>query len=124
MVNCVAVCCHNNKRKNKDQTFFSLSKDTAVAKVWIAKLNREKDNLPNNVYADSDHFEDHCIDSSWMQQSILNHSDRPFQRRLIPGAIPTKFPHKPVEERHFSKQREESHRKKMFVFLINQKLIS
>ena len=42
MVNCVAVCCHNNKRKNKDQTFFSLSKDTAVAKVWIAKLNRKK----------------------------------------------------------------------------------
>ena len=29
MVNCAAVYCHNNKRKNKDKTFFSLSKDTA-----------------------------------------------------------------------------------------------
>ena len=45
MVNFAAVYCHNNKRKNKDKTFFSLPKDTAVAKVWIAKLNREKDNL-------------------------------------------------------------------------------
>ena len=28
----------------------SLPKDTAAAKVWIAKLNREKDNLPSKVY--------------------------------------------------------------------------
>ena len=46
MVNCAAVYGHNIKRK-KDETFFSLpkDKDTAVGKVWIGKLNREKDNL-------------------------------------------------------------------------------
>ena len=44
--------------------------------------------------------------------SALTYSDRPIQRRLIPGAIPTKFPYKPVKGRHFSKQREETHRKK------------
>ena len=97
MVNCAAVFCHNNKRKNKDKTFCSLPKDTAVAKVWIAKLNREKDNLPSNVYVCSDHFED-GFDSSWMLQSTQTYSDRPIQRRLHPGAIPTKFPRKPVKE--------------------------
>ena len=116
MVNCAAVYCHNNKRKSKDKTFFSLPKDTAVAKFWIAKLNRDKDNLPSKVYVFSDHFEDDCFDSSWMLQSAITYSDRPIQRRLCPGAIPTKFPLKPLKERHFSKQRQETHRKKEVCF--------
>ena len=33
MVNCAAVYYHNNKRKNKDKTFFSSPKDTSVARV-------------------------------------------------------------------------------------------
>ena len=81
-MHCAAVYYHNNKRKNKDKTFFSLSKDTAVAKVSIAKLSREKDNLPSKVYACSDHFEDDCFDSSWMLQYTLTYSDSPIQRRL------------------------------------------
>ena len=68
------------------------------------------------MYVCSDHFEDDCFDSSWMLQSILTYSDRSIQRRLCPGAIATKFTHKPVKERHFSKQREETHRKKEFCF--------
>ena len=123
MVNCAAFYCHNNKREIKDKTFFSLPKDTAVAKVWIAKLNREKDNLPSKVYVCSDHFEDNCLDSSWMLQPTLTYSGRYIQRRLCPGAIPTKFPHKPVKRRHFSKQREETLAEKRFVFLIHQKLL-
>ena len=51
-----------------------------------------------------------------MLESTLTNSDRPIQRRLCPGAILTKFPHKPVKERHFSKQREETHRKKDVCF--------
>ena len=79
------------------------------------------------MYACGGHFEDDCFDSSWMLQSILTHLDRDFQIRLQPGAIPTKFPHKPVKERHFSKQREETHRKKEVCFsysseTINQKI--
>ena len=101
MVHCAAVLCHKNKRKNKDKTFFSLPKDTTLAKVWIAKLNREKNNLPYKVYVCSDHFEDDCFDSSWMLQSTLTYSDRPIQRCPRPGAIPTKFPHKPVKEQLF-----------------------
>ena len=124
MVNCSAVYCYNNKRKNKDKTFFSLPKVTAVAKVWIAKLNREKNNLPSKVYVCSDHFENDCFDSSWMLQSTLTYSDRPIQRRLREGAIPTKFPHKPVKERHFSKQREETHRKKEVCFSCSSKTIN
>ena len=73
-------------------TFFPLPKDIAAAKVWIARLNREKDNFPSKVYVCSDHFEDDCFDSFWMLQSTLTYSDRPTQRRLRPGAIPTKIP--------------------------------
>ena len=124
MVNCAAVYCHNNKRKNKDKTFFSLPKDTTVAKVWIAKLNRGKDNLPSKVYVCSDHFEDGCFDSSWMLQSALTYSDRSIQRRLRPGAIPIKFPHKPVKERNFSTQREEPHRKKEVCFSYSSETIN
>ena len=69
----------------------------------------------------SDHFEDDCFDPSWMLQSTLSYSDRPIQRRLRPGAIPTKFPHKPVKERHFSNVKRLIV-KKRFVFLIHQKI--
>ena len=54
------------------------------------------------------HFEDDdCFDSSSMLQSTLT-SDIPSQRRLHPGAIPMKFPHKPVKGRHSSNQRDET----------------
>ena len=59
------------------------------------------------------------FDSSEMLQSTLTYSDRPIQRRLRSGAMPTKVPHKSVKERHFSKQREETHRKSGFVFPIH-----
>ena len=62
-----------------------------------------------------DHFEDDSFDSSWMLQSTRTYSDRLIQKRLRPGTIPTKFPHKPMKERHFPKrhlpkQHEETHR--------------
>ena len=78
MANCSAVYCHNNEKKNKDKTFFTLPRDAALAKIWIAKLNHEKDNLPKNVWICSDHFEDDCFDSSWMLQSSLTYQERPI----------------------------------------------
>ena len=84
--------------------------------LWIVKLNLERDNLSSKVYVCSDHFEDNCFDSSWMLQFTLTYSDKPIQRHLFAGEIPTKFPHKPVKVRHFSKQREETHRKRDVYF--------
>ena len=110
-MNCAAVYCHKTKRKFKDKTFFSSPKDTKIAK------------LPQ-VYVWSDQYGNNCFDSSWMLQSTLTYSDRPIQRRLWPGAIPTKFPHKPVKERHFSKQREETHRKKVVCFSYSSETIN
>ena len=50
-------------------------------------------------------------------QSTITYSDRTIQRRPRPGAIPTKFPHKPLNRRDFSKQPEERLiAKKKFVF--------
>ena len=112
------------KEKIRIKFFPSSPKDTSVARVWIAKLNREKDNLPSKVYVCSDHFEDDCFDSSWMLQSTLTYSDRPIQRRLCPGAIPTKFPHEPVKERRFSRQREETPRKKEVCFSYSSETIN
>ena len=110
MANRSAVYCHNNKKKNKDKTFFTLSRDAALAKVWIAKLNREKDNLPKNVWICSDHFENDYFDSSWMLQSSLTYQERPIQGRLHPGAAPAKFPHNKikVKEQNASKKREDN----------------
>ena len=104
--NCSAVYCHSNKKKNKDKTFFTLPRDAALAKIWIAKLNRAKDNLPKNIWICSDHFEDDCFNSSWMLQSSLTYQERSIQRRLRSGAVPTKFAHKlrKVKERNTSKK--------------------
>ena len=110
------------KEKIRIKLFSSAPKDTSVTRVWIAKLNREKDNLPSKVYVCSDHFEDDCFGSFWMLQSALTYSDRPIQRRLFLGAIPIKFPHKPVKE-HFSEQREEIHRKKEVCFSYSSETI-
>ena len=71
LANCLAVHCHNNKKKkNRDKTFFTLTRDVALAKLWTAKLNCKKDNLPKNIWICSDHFEDDCFDSSWMLESL------------------------------------------------------
>ena len=107
---CAAVGCHNNKKKNKDKTFFSLPKDPNLAKEWIAKIKRKEGNLPKNVCICSDHFEEDCFDLSWkVQSSSSAYTDRPIQRVLITGSIPTKFPHNPasMKERPSSLQREE-----------------
>ena len=84
--------------------------------LWIVKLNLERDNLSSRVCVCSDHFENDCFDSSWMLQFTLNYSDKSIKRYLFQGAIPTKFPRKPVKVRHFSKQREETHRKRDVYF--------
>ena len=112
------------KEKIRIKFFSSSPKDTSVARVWIAKLNQEKDNLPSKVYHSSDHAEDDCFDSSWILQPTLTHSDRTIQRCLCAGAILTKFPHKPVKIRHFCKQREETHHKKEVCFSYSSEFIN
>ena len=92
MANCPAVYCHNNKKKNKDKTFFTLTRDASTAKVWIAKLNCVKDNLPKNVWICSDHLEDYCFGSSWVLQSPLTYQERPIQHCLHSGAVAKNFP--------------------------------
>ena len=111
------------KEKIRIKLFSSSPKDTSVARVWTAKLNREKDNLPSKVYVCSGHFEDDYFDSFWMLQSALTYSDRPIERRLFPGAIHMKFPHKPVKKQHFSEQSEETHRKKEVCFSYSSETI-
>ena len=111
MANCSAVYYHNNKKKNKDKTFFIFPRchiaQVALAQVWIAKLKREKDNLPKNVWVCSHDCEDDCFGSSWILQSSLTYPERPIRRRLHTGGVPTKFPYKQtkVKERNASKNK-------------------
>ena len=89
MTNFSAVYYHNNKKKNKEKTFFTLPKDAELAKIWIAKLNREKENLPKNVWIWSEHFENDCCDSSWMLQSSLTYIHSPALRDSSNNNFPT-----------------------------------
>ena len=72
-------------------TLFYLPRDKEKAKVWIAKLNRERNNLPYRVHICCDHFECDCFDSPWMLQSTLTFSGKSIQRFLLPEEILTKF---------------------------------
>ena len=101
---CAAYGCHNDGKKNKDKSFFLLPKDVTLRTAWIKAINRTE--LPSRVYVCSDHFAEDCFDRRWKLQNALFYKDRPIKRRLIPGSIPTIFPHKVVpREREISKCR-------------------
>ena len=104
---CAAFGCHNSGSKNKDKSFFLLPKDQSVRASWIRAINRTE--LPSKVYLCSDHFEDTCFDASWKLQNELFYKDRPIKRRLLPGSVPTLFPHKDkLKERTSSTKRAEN----------------
>ena len=46
-----------------------------------------------------------------------------IQRRPLPEAMPTKLLYKPVKKRHFSKKREETHRKQEVCFSYSSEII-
>ena len=129
------ICCITGKRlvvreftaiitKRKIRiTLFYLSRGTAKAKVSITKLNRERNNLPNRVYVCRDHFEHDSFDFPWILQSTLSFSGKSIQRLLLPEKIRTKFLRKLVQERHFSKQREETHPKRGIFFSYSSKTV-
>jgi hypothetical protein len=101
---CAAVGCRNESKKNPDKSNFQLPKNENLKKTGIRLLNRTK--LPNRVYICSDYFQESCFDSSWSMQSRLFYEDRRIKRKLIPGSIPSIFPHKAIQnERQTSKRR-------------------
>ena len=105
MAHCAAVGCNNKKANNKDKSLFKLPSEPTVRSAWLKKINRTA--LPKNIYLCSDHFTDDCFDKSWDIQSRHFYTDRPIQRRLLAGSLPSIFPHKaPVPEREWSVVRE------------------
>ena len=72
-------------------TFFSLPKDTAVAKVCIAKLNREKNNLSSKVYACGDHSEDDCFDCFDYSAVYTNLFRQTYSKTPSPRSNPHKI---------------------------------
>ena len=89
---CAAVNCKNTSRKDKDKTFFLMPKDVTIQSAWKNAIRRTE--LPSKVYLCSDHFEEKCFDSAWKLQNELFYKDRLIKRKLLPGSIPTLFPHK------------------------------
>ena len=101
---CSAYLCHNKSTKNPDKSYFVLPKDPKIRNAWIKAINRTE--LPKNVCVCSDHFEDGCFDKSWELQNRLFYQGRIQKRKLLPGSIPTIFPHKEKQaERSISKLR-------------------
>ena len=89
---CAAYGCHNDGKKNKDKSFFTLPKEPKLRATWIKAINRTT--LPSRVYLCSDHFTEECFDASWKLQVDLFYKDRAVKRKLLPGSIPTIFPQK------------------------------
>ena len=101
---CSAFACSHNSKRDKEKSLFLLPTNPTVKSAWINAINRTE--LPKKVYLCSDHFEESCFDPSWKLQNELYYTNRPTKRRLIPGSVPTIFPHKfPVKERTASKER-------------------
>ena len=103
---CAAINCHNKSRRDKDRSFFNIPNDPVVKQAWIAAISRTV--LPKKIVLCSDHFEEKCFDPSWKLQNELCYGNRRKLMKLIPGSIPTIFPHKKTpKERETSKARAE-----------------
>ena len=112
---CAAVYCNNTSRKNKEKSFFLMPKDVNLSKIWKKAINRTE--LPNKAYLCSDHFDEKYFDKSWELQNKLYYKDRPIKRKLVPGAIPSIFPHKPKPvERVILQNRENKQSRKKVCF--------
>lgn len=90
---CSVVGCHNESKKNDKVTYHQLPRDKTQRELWIKAINRTS--LPKSVFVCSDHFEEKYFDKSWDLQNSLLYQGRAQKRKLISGAVPTKFPHKP-----------------------------
>ena len=59
---CIAVHCGNNtftKNREKDVSFYKLTKDLESKKQWLANIKPE--NIPKNPKICHQHFEDCCL---------------------------------------------------------------
>ena len=90
---CAVLRCINNQMKNKDKSFLVCPQHLRLKKAWLNAINRKEGNLPHKVVVFSDHFEEQCFNCSWWLQNELYYSDRPVERKLIKGAIPTILPY-------------------------------
>ena len=81
-----------------------MPKDVTIESAWKNAIHRTE--LLSKVYLCSDHFEEKCFNSAWKLQNELLYKDTPIKRKLLPGSIPTLFPHKHrTKERTSSKAR-------------------
>ena len=101
---CAVINC-NNKKNNRELSYFWLPKDTTVQKDWIHATGRPIDNLPSKILICSDHSEEKCFDPSWKIQNELYYKDRQISKRLLPGSITTLLTHKKDKRRLFSEKR-------------------
>ena len=83
------VGCNNKQENNSEVTYFNLPEDPQRRKSWLAAINRDKDNLPSNVFVCSDHFEDKNSGKSWDLQNRIFYPDGPIKIKLISTAFST-----------------------------------
>ena len=87
MVNCCVPGCTNYSAKSTNISYHKIPKDPQLQKAWISRLRRE--NLPplKNCYVCSEHFDNECCESDFMEQLIGEKK----RKRLKVDAIPSIF---------------------------------
>ncbi|KAK2558915.1 THAP domain-containing protein 2 [Acropora cervicornis] len=87
MVNCCVPGCTNYSAKSTNISYHKIPKDPQLRKAWISRLRRE--NLPplKNCYVCSEHFDNECFESDFMEQLIGEKK----RKRLKVDAIPSIF---------------------------------
>ena len=104
MPHCCAWNCTNQYSNNTDISYHKLPIDKKIAQVWIKNINRTE--LPKQVYLCSQHFEESCFDVSHdLKQRLLPSASNRKSRKLVKGAVPSLFAHKPVKSRKSSEKR-------------------
>ena len=110
---CVAVGCYNQSDKNKDISFHTLPKDDKMRKAWVAAIGRSgricSEHFTQSSYEDSSRLKFELCPAQYTERKAT-------RKRLIPGAVPTIFPHNnrpPPKERKSSieRARREEHNK-------------
>lgn len=92
MAHCVAENCTNQQKNNSEISYHKLPANKEVASEWIKNINRTE--FPKHIYLCSNHFEESCFDKTHILKNELLPGKYPIilnRKRLLPGAIPTKF---------------------------------
>ena len=85
MVNCCVPGCTNYSAKSTNISYDKIPKDPQLRKAWISRLRRENLPLLKNCYVCSEHFDNECFESDFMEQLIREKKRIRLKADVIPS---------------------------------------